>query len=71
MKKLIVMMLIAGSWAKAQDANEVNEFFLVNQEKVPKIEAVRKLLQNDATQVFRCVAQELTPKVTLKNKKKR
>lgn len=52
------------SWAQAQ------ETWIVNGTPGDKVGAVRALLHDPGAEVVRCVPQELTPKLTLKAKKK-
>lgn len=69
MKEIILVGLFValGSQVNAK----VKEYYFIKDKEVLKIEAIRALIQNNETQVMRCVAQELTPDVKMKNKQEK
>lgn len=68
--KLAALGILAASaiYATQSDAKS-NEYYIVEGKQSNKIEAMRSLIQNSESQVFRCVQVEITEKATLRNKK--
>ncbi len=61
---VIIGTVFMFSWAQAQ------ETWIVNGKPGSKVDGVKALLHDPGAEVVRCVPQELTPKLTLKAKKK-
>lgn len=74
MRGLFILMMTAVACLIAIDSGAANTsvhtVYIVNGQEVSKIEAMKSLMNNPEIVVQKCVAQELSDKATLRNKKK-